>query len=269
MATWCLRIRDRGPARRPDHPAVPAALRRLGAVLRLRDLLRRPRPLRRCRPAHRPARRHPPPADVLGEGPPQMPLAGDQQQAMGGGFSGSAPDDADVGTCVIEPADDGGREPFECRACSRRWRPLRTGPSADRVAVERSMSPADSKRWACSSRKLPPRPILDRPAGRQNIEFGEDLVDLRAITLRVGFGGEEDATMSSSEAGRTRHAHRVGLHRGSPVIVGVGTRDSESPCAAPGGCSYGIRVPSLGSIVALLDEPISQRETDLLPTPRR
>src|SRR5208283_3551934 len=48
-----LRLRHRRPARRRDHPAVPAPLRRLRPLLRLRHLLRRPRPLRRRRPAHR------------------------------------------------------------------------------------------------------------------------------------------------------------------------------------------------------------------------
>jgi hypothetical protein len=40
-------------------PAIPAPLRRLRPLLRLRDLLTRPRPLRRRRPAHRTPHRQP------------------------------------------------------------------------------------------------------------------------------------------------------------------------------------------------------------------
>ena len=55
-----LRLRHRRPARRRAVPAVPAALRRLRPLLRLRHLLRRPRTLRRRRPAHRAPHRKPP-----------------------------------------------------------------------------------------------------------------------------------------------------------------------------------------------------------------
>src|SRR6266536_5309034 len=55
-----IRLRRRRPAWRRQHPAIPAPLRRLRALLRLRHLLRRPRPLRRRSPAHRPPRRNTP-----------------------------------------------------------------------------------------------------------------------------------------------------------------------------------------------------------------
>src|SRR5215472_5702384 len=54
-----LRLPHRDTPRRPAHPALPPALRRLSAFLRLRDLLRRPQPLPRRRPAHRAPHRHP------------------------------------------------------------------------------------------------------------------------------------------------------------------------------------------------------------------
>jgi hypothetical protein len=54
-----LRLHHRRPARWRADPAVPAPLRRLGPLLRFRDLLTRPRPLRRRRPAHRTPHRQP------------------------------------------------------------------------------------------------------------------------------------------------------------------------------------------------------------------
>src|SRR5258707_3850825 len=55
----CVRLGGRGAARRSPDPAVPAALRRLASLLRIRDLLRNPRPLPRGRAAHRAARWNP------------------------------------------------------------------------------------------------------------------------------------------------------------------------------------------------------------------
>ena len=53
-----VRLRRRRPGRRRDPAAVPAALRRLGRPLGLRDLPRQPRRLRRLLPAHRLHGRH-------------------------------------------------------------------------------------------------------------------------------------------------------------------------------------------------------------------